>query len=1041
MSERFNENSRVQVPATIHLCRFGYVYLDQIDEGEYDPSTNILTRMFREAMSRLNPGIKESDISLQLDTLIQAAKNDDLGREFFNKITATSGVKFIDFENPGNNLWHCTTEFTCENPETHASFRPDITCFVNGLPLAFIEVKKPNNHEGILAERERINERFREEAFRPFLNITQLMIFSNNQEYETENLVPVQGAFYATTAKERAFFNVFREKDPSFLRDPDYVEDVSEDVERRILTHRNCIPIRISPEYKENCKPDTPTNRIITSMLSRYRFLFLLRYAFAYVNKAIEFADGSKGGRLEKHIMRYQQLFATFALRKALTKGKKGGVIWHTQGSGKTAFAFYNVKCLTDFYAKRDTFTKFFFIVDRIDLLEQAVDEFSARGLMVETVDSRNDLMEKIKDNIPTYNPQGKPEIIVVNIQKFKEESEPVVIEGGFSTNLQRVFFIDEAHRGYDPAGSFLANLLEADKDAVRIAMTGTPLLSEDRATWQVFGDYIDTYYYDKSIADGYTLKLIREDIETEYREKISNILEKLGDVEVRKSSVCKDEIIEHPNYLNGLLDYIFSDFRRFRGQTGCPAVAGMIVCETNPQARELHRLFVERNNPENLRPGEKPLKSALILHNTDNNKELVQEFKKSESIDILIVNKMLLTGFDAPRLKRLYLCRKLDGHDLLQALTRVNRPYKDFRFGYVVDFADIKENFEETNNRYLKELRDAVYGRDGATEPGTDPGILIASREEIESKLQDLRDVLFLYDIENLEEFRKQLDEEKDKKRLLHLRRCLDEAKALLNQIRSFGSEELKAKIRELAPDSLSLLLSEVNHRIERVNLLEGVNYSTDVAGIINEALSEIDFAFRCRGREELKFYFNGLRERYRNVLHEFDVNFDRHDDKYVNLVDAFKEFFRKRGFVPKDVVAAKEAIGYMDDVMVRIREINRRNAMLKRKYREDEKFARIHKRICEVNAKRTIPPAKPLISLREAEVMENLNRIKDGIDKIVYYNVLVLDNSSGFNQDVLQAVSLQLNKAGIKATIEDRKFIQQHIAQEYIADYACAN
>ena len=74
----------------------------------------------------------------------------------------------------------------------------------------------------------------------------------------------------------------------------------------------------------------------------------------------------------------------------------------------------------------------------------------------------------------------------------------------------------------------------------------------------------------------------------------------------------------------------------------------------------------------------------------------------------------MLLTGFDAPRLKRLYLCRKLDGHDLLQALTRVNRPYKDFRYGYVVDFADIKENLIETNNRYLKELHDAIYGRDG---------------------------------------------------------------------------------------------------------------------------------------------------------------------------------------------------------------------------------------------------------------------------------------------------------------------------------------
>lgn len=199
MSGRFNENTRVQVPAAIHLCRLGYTYLDRIDAAEYEPSTNILVGVFREAMSRLNPEMSDAEISLQLSSLVQAAKNDDLGREFYRKTTSVSGVRFIDFDNPNNNLWHCTTEFTCENPDTHDSFRPDITCFVNGLPLAFIEVKKPNNHEGMLAERERLNTRFRNKAFRPFLNITQLMIFSNNQEYDSENVVPVQGAFYATT--------------------------------------------------------------------------------------------------------------------------------------------------------------------------------------------------------------------------------------------------------------------------------------------------------------------------------------------------------------------------------------------------------------------------------------------------------------------------------------------------------------------------------------------------------------------------------------------------------------------------------------------------------------------------------------------------------------------------------------------------------------------------------------------------------------------------------------------------------------------------
>ena len=1047
MSERFNENTRVQVPAAIHLCRLGYTYLDYIDESDYDASTNILTKVFKRALLRLNPGLSEAEIDLQLHGLIQASKNDDLGREFYQKITATSGVRFIDFDHPKNNEWHCTTEFTCENVETHDSFRPDITCFVNGLPLAFIEVKKPNNHEGMLAERERINKRFTNKSFRSFLNITQLMIFSNNQEYDTENVVPVQGAFYATTAKERAFFNVFREKSPNVLRESGYNEEIDDDVQKRILKHRNCIPIKEDPEYKTNKSPTTPTNRIITSMLSMRRFLFILRYAFAYVERSLELADGTKVERLEKHIMRYQQMFATFALQQKLSEGVKGGVIWHTQGSGKTAFAYYNVKCLTDFYAARNTVAKFFFIVDRLDLLEQSVDEFAARGLMVQKVQSRKDLMVKIKDNKPLYNPNGKPEIIVVNIQKFKEDHDPVVLGGGFSTNLQRIFFIDEAHRGYNPAGSFLANLLEADKDAVKIAMTGTPLLADERASWRVFGDYIDTYYYDKSIEDGYTLKLMREDIETEYREKISNILETLaGEIKAKKSDVKKTKIIEHENYLNGLLDYIFQDIRKFRIQKDCPVAAGMIVCETNPQAKELYKLFCARNQLERLNPGEKPLKAVLILHDEGDKEERkgsIQEFKKKESIDFLIVNKMLLTGFDAPRLKRLYLCRKLDGHDLLQALTRVNRPYRDFRYGYVVDFADIKENFVETNNRYLKELHDAIYGRDNE-DVGVDldpAAALIATPEEISEKLRNLKDVLFLYDTENKEEFRKQLDEETDKSKLLLLRKSLDEAKALINQVRSFGDDELKDKVSKLAPEAIPQLLSEVNHRIERMNLLDGLDHSEDVAGIINAALSQMAFTFRCKGKEELEFLFNDLQDRYQKVLQEFNSNFDHREEKYVNLAAEFKEFFRKRGFSPQTVSEAKESIGYMDSVMAKIREINRLNRMLKRKYREDEKFVRIHKRIREENARRSIPPEKPVISMRETEIMENLNRVKDMIDERLYNDVHILDNEPVFNQEVLRDVSLKLMEMDIKASLEDRKFIRQQIAEEYLSTYDMAS
>lgn len=1037
MSSRFTENTRVQVPAAIHLCRLGYTYLDVINEDDYDPSTNILINVFRDALSRLNEGMSNEEISLHLSELVHAAKNDDLGREFYQKITATSGVRFIDFNNPQNNVWHCTTEFTCENPETHDCFRPDITCFVNGLPLAFVEVKKPNNHDGMLAERERINKRLRNKAFRPFLNISQLMIFSNNQEYDTENIVPIQGAFYATIAKERAFFNVFREDNPNVLGESGYMEHISENVQKKILTHRNCIPIRMSPEYMTNLSPGTPTNRILTSMLSHRRFLFILRYAFAYVEKTIELADGKKVETLEKHIMRYQQLFATLALRRKLSDGVKGGVIWHTQGSGKTAFSYYNVKSLTDYYAERNTVAKFFFIVDRLDLLEQSVDEFAARGLMVQTAQTRKALMDKIKDNEPFYNAGGKPEITVVNIQKFKEDSTPVDIGGGYSTRLQRVFFIDEAHRGYNPSGSFLANLLEADRDSVKIAMTGTPLLASERASWRVFGNYLHTYYYDRSIADGYTLKLMREDIETEYKEKISNILDTLaGDVEVKRSDIDKDKIIEHPNYLNGLLDYIFADIRKFRIQKDCPVAAGMIVCETNEQAELLQQLFAERE-----KLSKEPLRSALILYNTPNNKETVAAFKKTESIDVLIVNNMLLTGFDAPRLKRLYLLRKLDNHSLLQALTRVNRPYKDFKYGYVVDFADIKENFIATNNRYLKELNEAVLGRNNEDFGVEDPaGVLLASPEEITEKLNSLTNILALYDIDNKEEFRKQLDEVVDKEELMQLRRGLEEAKALMNQVRSFGDAKLKSKVADLAPDAVPQLLSEVNHRIERMNLLEGLGHSDDVSGIINEALAQLEFTFRCRGKEELEFLYNNLREKVQSVGREFAANFDHREDEYVNLYAEFQKFLKKRGFAAQTVSEAKKAIGYMDGVMAKIREINRLNSMLKRKYREDEKFVRIHKRIREENAKRSIPPEKPVISLREVEIMENLNKVKEMVDDTIYYNVHVLGNAPVFNQDVLRAVSLKLNEMNITASLQDRKFIQRQIAEEYLSGYNMA-
>lgn len=1042
MSEgKFNENTRVQVPAALHLVRLGYSYVAKIGEDEYNPETNILTKVFLRSIKRINPELSDAEVQAKLADVIRILGNDDLGREFYNQLSSVSGTKLIDFENPGNNEWHVTTEFTCEDKETGDSFRPDITCFVNGMPLGFIEVKKPNNSEGILAEKDRIEKRMKNKRFRKFINITQLMIFSNNQEYDHERIVPIQGAFYATTSRDKVFFNVFREADETFLdncikRENDHL---TEEDERIVLTHRNCLPIKGSPEYQTNLAHKTPTNRILTSLFSKERLLYILRYGIAYVDRQEELASGEKVTKLEKHVMRYQQLFASLAIRNKLEAGVKSGIIWHTQGSGKTALAFYNVRNLTDYYAKKNTAVKFYFIVDRLDLLEQASNEFAMRGLYVRTANSREELMADFRSTTVIRNADGKPEIMVVNIQKFEEDHRKVEIPDSYDINLTRVFFIDEAHRGYNPKGSFLANLLDADRDSVKIALTGTPLLKDERASWKVFGDYIDTYYYDKSIADGYTLRLMREDIETEYKEKIENILEKLTeDVKVKKSDIDHNQIIKSDNYLNALLDYIVHDIQKFRIQQKAPKVAGMIVCETNPQARAMLALFNER-----FAHADRPMRAELILHDEGDKatrKILIDEFKKQETIDFLIVNNMLLTGFDSSRLKKLYLCRKLDGHNLLQALTRVNRPYKDFQFGYIVDFANIKKNFIETNNEYLRELNrttDEVPDLEIPERPGD---TLMVSNEEIMERMGQIKDMLFSYDTENAEEFRKQLDNIHDRQILYELRKGLEEAKAMSNQVRSFGDDELKAKFETLAIDALPILISEVNHRIDRINLLENTDHTAEVSGIINEAISALEFKFNYKGKEELEIVYNDLMDKYYDVKREFDACFDKQEDKYISLAEDFQTYFKKKGFTRDDVASLKADLGYMDEVMQKIREINRRNNLLKRKYADDAKFVRIHKRILEENEKRSSsnPPQKPLISANERIIAEELSKVKASIDQLIWLNIHVLDNDNAFAQKVLSEVSIKMHDLGIESTVGDRKYITNHITTEYAARYA---
>ncbi|MCD8297526.1 MAG: DEAD/DEAH box helicase family protein, partial [Prevotella sp.] len=694
--------------------------------------------------------------------------------------------------------------------------------------------------------------------------------------------------------------------------------------------------------------------------------------------------------------------------------------------------------------------------------LEQATQEFEARGLTVNTASTRQELMRQFNDNQARQGASGSAEITVVNIQRFAENTEKVNIE--YATNLQRIFILDEAHRGYRPGGCFLANLFEADKNSIKIALTGTPLLKEERASCKIFGNYLHTYYYDKSIADGYTLKIIREDIETSYKERLSETFDKL-DVLVQKRELRMSEIIEHDNYISELGNYIINDLNEFRKIQGDDTLGGMVICETSGQARKLFAFFqrqMEISQPRQIKIkladgtcllgeeiGEydsqyKPLKAGLILHDTDDKetrKQIIKDFKKNMTIDILIVFNMLLTGFDAPRLKRLYFGRKLKDHNLLQAITRVNRPYKDMRYGFLIDFADIKKNFDETNQAYLNELNRFndidETGEGNTTDTFTQ---VIEDKDEIVSQMQKIRQTLFDYSYDNAEDFSSEISTMEDKAVLLELKNALTEAKNIANIVRTFGDEDMKERFAKLQVTKLPQLLSEVQRRIDIINQKEAFFTSDETKKLINKAMMDIEFTFSKISEEELRLISGGveLKDKWQRTITSFTQNFDYEDPEFISLRDAFMQRFKEHGFVIDSIAKFNEETKALDDIMKRLQNLQIRNNALLKKYNGDVKFARVHKRIREVNNKRKEKNQKPMFSFQDDEILAILKIIKQDIDEKVYNRNDILRRDEYFYRTVNSLIAGCLyHFPQIKAENEDYEFIQSRIAQQYINQY----
>jgi len=997
MSAPHNENSRVKIPALVHFTRLEYEYVSLKDySGNIDEDTNIFVDTFRVAINRINrTNLSVDDVQKIIGEIRIALAADDLGRAFYSiLLSGHNGLKLIDFDltNGAGNNFQVVTELTYKNGNDE--FRPDITVLVNGIPIAFLEVKKPNNKDGIQAEYTRINKRFKNKKFKRFVNITQIMVFSNNSEYDDNEVVPLEGAFYAASNYKKLFFSQFREEyDSIFAR----ILPIDEHKETAILRDTNYVSIKHTPEYATNLSPVSPTNRVITSLFSHDRIMMLLKYAITYVEKT----DDVGITTLEKHLMRYPQIFATQAIEKNLNYGIKNGIIWHTQGSGKTALAYYNVRYLKDYYQSQGIIAKFYFVVDRLDLLTQAADEFRARGLFVEEVNSKEDFITNIRTTGSTNN-TGLDTITVLNIQKFSEES--VARAADYNVNVQRIYFLDEAHRSYKPTGSFLANLMASDRNAVMIALTGTPLIGDGYNTKDVFGVYIHKYYYNRSIADRYTLRLIREGIETTYRKKLQTAL---TEVETLKGSIAKEDLYAHPKYVSELVKYVTTDFAKSRIAMNDDTIGGMIVCDSSKQARAV---FADMKHSS--------FSSALILHDEDDTeirKQKRNAFKKGQ-IDFLIVYNMLLTGFDAPRLKKLYLGRIIKDHSLLQALTRVNRPYKNFRYGYVVDFADIRAEFDKTNKAYFDELQDELGDEFKQYDN------IFKTPEEIQSDLQLIADKLFLFNTSNAEVFSQQVSALDDKAELIELRHALELYKELFNIAKLFGYEELSDKF-DL--DNISALYNEVNNRINLINLKQNIQSAEDMSAILNLALDEIDFQFKKISESELVIA-DKFRDSLERTRREMQRNLDPKDPEYITLLEELQRLLNKKHIEELTAEEMTANIDELDRIRKAAEQRNLVDQMLTEKYENDPKFMRTHKRLKE------IPP--PLAS--DLVLHKVLLSLKHKIDGRVLANARLLNNEPYFMQDMFPLIKQELNASGVTFTASQIKYIGTCISNEYFSE-----
>lgn len=988
----FNEDTRVKFPATIQFLRLGYDY-QSLKGARIDFDTKIFIDRFKTSLEKINKREISNDelfnLLAEINTLI---KNNDLGKEFYRRLLSSEhSIRLLDLDDYKNNNFAIVNElpFSIKEGTEEGSFRPDINILINGIPLAFLEVKHPNNSGGIQVEFERmINKRLKNADYKKYFNLIQLISFSNNMEYEdADDSIADEvkaGSFYTTPNGKSTTFSFFRE-DIKEYHSNYKLKEIDIDLIKHIVKDGGYNPAETTtPEFDTNLLDTTPCNRFITSLYDKERFFYMLRYGIMFLTEIKKVHNASTNTDEEipikqKHIMRYPQFFATRAIIKRFGEKDKNGIIWHTQGSGKTALSAYSLKVITDFFAKKNVNTRFFFIVDRLDLMTQATTEFTNRGFTVTNVSSKIEFAKELKKPLDEDN-DGMGTICIVNIHKLMEESKMPVIENVYNVKVQRIFFVDEAHRSYNMHGEFFKNLMTCDSNGIYIAMTGTPLLTKKERSNLKFGDYIHKYFYDKSIADGYTLRIKKEQIDTAAKAEIKENLD------IENQNLDSKDVYESDDYIEGVSKYIEKDFRQFRLANTDNTIGGMIVCRSNDQARKINEWF--KNNSK--------LTSGLVMTDSENNavqsvlnKQHQINFRESGFPDILVVHYMLTIGYDVKRLKKMYLLRGPKAQNLLQTISRVNRPYKSpsgkvYQFGYIVDFIDIEQEYNSTLAAYIKEL-EADMNEDGDDEVSLSG--LVVDKEDIKRKLDKLIVELKQFiSVDNIEIFVNMM-QYFNKDALLKIRKLLAGVKDCSVEFKLSRAEEYSKLIDDA---KVNKYLKAVNDRISFINLASKVIDTLDIMN--NEEVIKVVYEFIKTkiaildlGKFMLKDEdFDKVKDVLTDLQREVQKNKNKKDIKVQKLEDLLKKIFEKLQVF--DYATIDELSEELRTALEEAKRINEENDRLSQAYGGSFAFVK------------TLSDAVLETTIDRSDIEAFLKIVYDKIKDTIYDDALVVQGKKGF-------------------------------------------